>query len=85
MSSEYVIPLPPVPSLAIRGGNRRFPVHRIYCVGRNYAEHIKELGNKTPDKPVLFIKPSSSIVASGGTVVIPAYSSNCHHEIELAI
>ena len=64
---------------------RDIPVGKIACIGRNYAEHIKELGNKTPDKPVLFIKPSSSIVASGGTVVIPAYSSNCHHEIELAV
>ena len=64
---------------------REIPVGKIACIGRNYAEHIKELGNKTPDKPVLFIKPPSSIVASGGTVVIPAYSSNCHHEIELAV
>jgi 2-keto-4-pentenoate hydratase/2-oxohepta-3-ene-1,7-dioic acid hydratase in catechol pathway len=64
---------------------RDIPVGKIACIGRNYAEHIKELDNKTPDKPVLFIKPPSSIVASGGTVVIPAYSSNCHHEIELAV
>lgn len=61
------------------------PVGKIVCIGRNYAEHIKELGNATPDKPVLFIKPASSIVASGGTVVIPDYSDNCHHEIELAV
>ncbi len=64
---------------------RNIPVGKIACIGRNYAEHIKELGNKTPDKPVVFIKPPSSIVDSGGTVVIPAYSSNCHHEIELAV
>ena len=61
------------------------PVGKIACIGRNYAEHIKELGNKTPDKPVLFIKPASAIVASGGTVVIPDYSSECHYEIELAV
>lgn len=64
---------------------RDIPVGKIACIGRNYAEHIKELGNKIPDKPVLFIKPPSSIVASGGTVVIPTYSSECHHEIELAV
>ncbi len=61
------------------------PVGKIACIGRNYAEHIKELGNQTPDKPVIFIKPASSIVASGGVVVIPSYSRDCHHEIELAV
>jgi 5-carboxymethyl-2-hydroxymuconate isomerase len=61
------------------------PVGKIVCIGRNYAEHIKELGNKTPDKPVIFMKPANAILASGGTVVIPAYSSDCHHEIELAV
>lgn len=61
------------------------PVGKIVCIGRNYAEHIKELGNKIPDQPVIFMKPASTIVASGGTVVIPTYSNDCHHEIELAV
>ena len=60
-------------------------IGKIVCIGRNYAEHIKELGNQTPDKPVIFIKPASSLVSSGGTVVIPGYSDDCHHEIELAV
>jgi len=60
-------------------------IGKIVCIGRNYAEHIKELGNQTPDKPVIFIKPASSLVSSGGTVVIPGYSEDCHHEIELAV
>jgi len=60
-------------------------IGKIVCIGRNYAEHIKELGNQMPDKPVIFIKPSSSLVSSGGTVVIPGYSDDCHHEIELAV
>jgi len=64
---------------------RDIPVGKIVCVGRNYAEHIKELGNKTPDKPVIFMKPANALLASGGTIVIPAYSSDCHHEIELAV
>ena len=63
---------------------RDIPVGKIVCIGRNYAEHIKELGNQTPDKPVIFIKPASAIVPSGGTVIIPDYSEDCHHEIELA-
>lgn len=61
------------------------PVGKIVCIGRNYAEHIKELGNQTPDKPVIFIKPASALVNSGGTVVIPEHSNDCHHEIELAV
>ena len=65
--------------------NRHIAVGKIVCIGRNYAEHIKELGNKTPDKPVLFMKTATSIVASGGTVIIPPYSDDCHHEIELAV
>jgi 5-carboxymethyl-2-hydroxymuconate isomerase len=64
---------------------RDIPVGKIVCIGRNYAEHIKELGNQTPDKPVIFIKPASAIVPSGGTVIIPKHSEDCHHEIELAI
>jgi 2-keto-4-pentenoate hydratase/2-oxohepta-3-ene-1,7-dioic acid hydratase in catechol pathway len=61
------------------------PVGKIVCIGRNYSEHIKELGNQTPDKPVIFMKPASAILASGGMVTIPAYSDECHHEIELAV
>ena len=63
---------------------RNITVGKIVCIGRNYAEHIKELGNKTPEQPVIFMKPATAIVASGGTVEIPAYSNDCHHEIELA-
>jgi len=60
-------------------------IGKIVCIGRNYAEHIKELGNQTHDKPVIFIKPASALVSSGGTVVIPSHSDDCHHEIELAV
>jgi 2-keto-4-pentenoate hydratase/2-oxohepta-3-ene-1,7-dioic acid hydratase in catechol pathway len=69
---------------AVELDGRKIPVGKIVCIGRNYAEHIKELGNKTPDKPVIFMKPATAIVASGGKVIIPAYSDDCHHEIELA-
>ena len=61
------------------------PVGKIVCIGRNYAEHIRELGNTVPEKPVMFMKPASAIVASGGTIHIPPYSDDCHHEIELAV
>ena len=69
----------------VKLNGRDIPVGKIVCVGRNYSEHIKELGNKPPDKPVIFMKPANAILASGGMVVIPAYSKDCHHEIELAV
>ncbi|MCM2265626.1 MAG: fumarylacetoacetate hydrolase family protein [Desulfuromonadales bacterium] len=72
-------------SVTMQGQQQKITVGKIVCVARNYAEHARELGNPVPDKAVLFIKPASSILADGGTVIIPAYSSGCHHEIELAV
>lgn len=69
----------------LQGQPGRIGVGKIVCVARNYAEHARELGNPVPDRAVLFIKPASSILASGGTVEIPPYASDCHHEIELAV
>jgi acylpyruvate hydrolase len=62
-----------------------YPIGKILCIGRNYAEHIRELGNETPDAPVIFMKPASSVIGDGGTIVIPPYSHDCHHEAELAL
>jgi 5-carboxymethyl-2-hydroxymuconate isomerase len=70
-------------SVSLQG--RQVPVGKIVCVARNYAEHARELGNPVPERAVLFIKPASAILADGGTVVIPPYGSDCHHELELAI
>ncbi len=64
---------------------QEYPIGKILCIGRNYAEHIKELGNETPEAPVIFTKPASSVIADGGTIVIPPYSHDCHHEAELAL
>ena len=69
----------------VKLGNKEIPVGKIVCIGRNYVEHIKELGNQIPDKPVTFIKPASSIIGEGGTIIIPPHSSDCHHEVELAV
>ena len=63
----------------------RRPIGKILCIGRNYWEHIKELGNAPPEAPVIFIKPASSVIGEGETVVIPPYSHDCHHEAELAL
>jgi 5-carboxymethyl-2-hydroxymuconate isomerase len=67
------------------GTSRTFAVGKIVCLARNYSEHIKELGNEVPDRAVLFIKPSSSIIQDGERVVIPPYSHDCHYEVELAL
>lgn len=72
-------------TVTLQGQPQKIAVGKIVCVARNYAEHARELGNPTPDKAVLFIKPASSLLGNGGTVIIPAYSRDCHHEIELAV
>lgn len=64
---------------------QHFPIGKILCIGRNYWEHIKELGNAPPEAPVIFIKPASSVIGEGEAVVIPPYSHDCHHEAELAL
>jgi len=69
----------------ISGTPREFPIGKILCIGRNYAEHNRELGNEPPATPVIFMKPASSVIDDGGTIVIPPYSSDCHHEAELAL
>ena len=67
------------------GTNQQFTIGKIVCLARNYAEHAKELGNETPAAPVLFMKPASSVIADGEAVKIPAYSQECHYEVELAV
>lgn len=69
----------------VKLGVTDIPVGKIVCIGRNYVEHIKELGNQVPDKPVIFIKPASAIIGEGDKIVIPPHSSDCHHEVELAV
>ena len=61
------------------------PVGIIYCIGRNYSEHAKELGNALPSEPVVFIKPATAHTISGSKVAIPSYSNMMHHEVELVV
>jgi 5-carboxymethyl-2-hydroxymuconate isomerase len=70
---------------SVKLDGRDVAVGKIVCIGRNYAEHIRELGNRTPDTPVIFMKPVSSLLADGGSIVIPPYSTDCHYETELAV
>jgi fumarylpyruvate hydrolase len=83
--TEYVFVPPPIPSVEIAGSRQRFPVHRIYCVGRNYADHVKEMGSDIKEPPVFFTKPADAIVASGVAVPYPPRTENFHYEVELVI
>lgn len=85
--TDYLILPPPVASLSVSGSAARFPVHRIYCVGRNFAEHAKEMGAEVPARgtPVFFMKPADAIVADGGNVAYPTATLDLHHEVELVV
>jgi 5-carboxymethyl-2-hydroxymuconate isomerase len=65
--------------------DNEYLIGKILCIGRNYVDHIKELGNETPAAPVVFMKPATAIVDDGGAVIIPPYSTECHYEAELAV
>jgi len=69
----------------IKDSNEVFTIGKIVCVGRNYADHAKELGNEVPEKPVLFLKPASAIIYSGGEIIHPDYGNELHHEVELVL
>jgi acylpyruvate hydrolase len=69
----------------IKNSNKEFAIGKIVCVGRNYADHAKELGNEVPDKPVLFLKPASAIIYSGDNIIHPDFSDEMHHEVELVL
>lgn len=83
--TAFVIPAPEQPSVAIAGSQERFPVRRIFCVGRNYAAHARELGNDERDPPFFFTKPADAVVDSGATIPYPPLTQNLHHEIELVV
>jgi fumarylpyruvate hydrolase len=83
---HYAIEPAPVPVVPIQGSEARFPVHRIYCIGRNYAEHAREMGADVVSRgnPVFFLKPADAIVA-GGEVPYPSVTKELHHEVEMVV
>jgi fumarylpyruvate hydrolase len=83
---SYAIPPSPVPSLPIIGSDQRFPVRRIFCIGRNYAEHAREMG-ATVDKetPLFFTKPADAVVTDGADVIYPQATQDLHHEVEMVV
>lgn len=85
MSADYVIPAPPQPVIAVAGSSKTFPVRRIWCVGRNYIEHIREMGQDERAPPFFFAKPADAIVHDGQTVPYPSLTKDMHHEVELVV
>jgi fumarylpyruvate hydrolase len=89
MTTDYVFPAPPVVSIPVLGQPARFPVHRIYCVGRNYEDHAKEMGFSGREPPFFFMKPADAVVVVDegrtGKVAYPTLTSSLHHEIELVV
>ena len=65
--------------------NKKMQVNNIFCVGKNYAEHAKEMGGDVPTEPIIFLKPTSAIIADNESVILPKKSKNVHHEVELTI
>jgi len=86
MSDVYIFPPPPRPAVKIEGDNRLFAVRRIFCVGRNYADHAREMGHD-PDRelPFFFCKPADALVAEGSTIAYPPQTKDLQHEVELVV
>ena len=84
-NAKYVITPAPQAALAIAGSSELFPVRRIWCVGRNYLEHIKEMGQDEREPPFFFAKPADAIVPDGGTAPYPSLTKDMHHEVELVV
>lgn len=86
---RYLFPPPAPVSVPVTGQPEQFPVHRIYCVGRNYEEHAREMGFTGREPPFFFLKPADALVVvpggETGTMPYPSLTSNLHHEIELVV
>ena len=81
----YVVPDPETASVAVVDTEARFPIHRIYCVGRNYAAHAREMGADDREPPFYFSKPADAIVPDSTAIPFPSATENLHHEIELVV
>lgn len=77
---------PPNPSyLDIVGSDEKFPVRRIYCIGKNYLAHVREMEQDERDPPVIFMKPADALVRNGGEIPYPVFTKNFHYECELVV
>ncbi|MBN9461324.1 MAG: fumarylacetoacetate hydrolase family protein [Burkholderiales bacterium] len=89
MPVAYAVPVPEITSLPIAGSAERFPVHRVYCVGRNYEAHAREMGFTGREPPFFFLKPADAVVpvpaGATGEIAYPPLTRDLHHEIELVV
>ena len=84
--TDYAFPPPDQVSIGIAGSSKRYPVHRIYCVGRNYEAHAREMGkDPTREPPFMFQKPADAVIEGGSVIAYPPQTGNFHHEIELVV
>ncbi|MEO7067972.1 MAG: fumarylacetoacetate hydrolase family protein [Rhodanobacter sp.] len=83
---NYCIDPPAIPSLPIYGSDQRFPIRRVFCIGRNYAEHAREMGASVDhDTPMFFCKPADAVVSDGADVPYPSITNELHHEVEMVV
>ena len=84
--SDRLFPSPDVPAVPVAGEDALFPVHRIFCVGRNYAEHAREMGAEVDrEAPFYFLKGAYTLTRGGATIPYPPGTQNLHHEIEFVV
>src|SRR6266480_367977 len=84
-ATSFVIPALPQPCIPVAGDTKSFPVRRIWCVGRNYLEHIREMGNDERAPPFFFAKHADMLVPEGATIPYPPLTKDLHHEVELIV
>jgi fumarylpyruvate hydrolase len=85
MTASYVITPPPQAAIAVQGETTKFPVRRVWCVGRNYLEHIRELGNDERNPPFFFAKHADMVVQDGSMIPYPTLTKDMQHEVELVV
>ena len=84
-ASSFVISQPPQAAIAVAGEGKSFPVRRIWCVGRNYLDHIREMGNDERAPPFFFAKHADMIEPDGAVIPYPPLTKDLHHEVELVV
>jgi fumarylpyruvate hydrolase len=86
MSQEkFAVPAPARAVLGVTGSDEVFPVRRVYCIGKNYVAHIREMNADLRDPPVIFMKPADAVVRDGGEIPYPVWTGNFHYELELVV
>jgi fumarylpyruvate hydrolase len=84
--TDFVFPPAQQPSVAVADSESRFPIRRVFCVGRNYEAHAREMGNDpTREPPFFFMKPADAVIAASGVVPYPPLTDDMHHEVEMVV